>query len=100
MVADRCCCASERDANQSDDRDDGLRFENQACCRVAAHQMQAAPVAREAERSGFEFVLPIAVTTPIAIEPPCFERGRIAVKVARPPPARGPIYLDKQALLR
>ena len=97
---DHCCCKAQRDRSHRDHSDEALRFERQDCCQVSARDAFSAPALREAERIAFDFVPAIESVTPVVLAPAYFERTWSPTEMARPPPARVPLYIDKLAILR
>lgn len=97
---DHCCCKSQQNQTHRGQRDDVPSVKRQDCCQVASQGAVSAPVVREAERVGFEFLPAMLWSTPVAMAPMFVERRWAMAEMARPPPVRVPIYIDHQALLR
>lgn len=98
-VRDHCCCKADKQDREKP-VDDAPRMAAQSCCDVTIYESAEAPVAREVERAVFAHLPAVIPTVAFTIEAPRVERVATIALMARPPPSRVPLFLDKQALLR
>lgn len=98
-VRDRCCCKTENKERQPS-ADEPSRMTAQNCCDVTIHEASEAPLVREVDRATFAQVPVIIPTVMFAVETPRAARVASIATMARPPPPRVPLFLDKHAILR
>jgi hypothetical protein len=100
QVRDHCCCEANKTKREKLHDDAPPSIASRCCCDVSIHEAPAAPVVRELERASFGFTPLVVPTVTFTIAAPRVEHLTTIVTMARPPPPRLALYLDKQALLR
>jgi hypothetical protein len=96
-VRDHCCCKAGREDRSP--VEPVPRIDAKGCCEASFHEVTSAPLAREVERAVFGHLARAVPVTAIVVVPDA-ERPRTIATLARPPPPRVALYLDKHALLR
>lgn len=96
-VREQCCC---KQSDREEPSDGAPRMGAQSCCDVTINEPAEAPTVREVERSAYAYVPVVVPTVAFVIATPRVGRVASIATMARPPPPRLPLYLDKQALLR
>lgn len=98
-VRDHCCCANSQ--READDPVDGApRITSQGCCDVSISVRREAPPARETAPAVFPHHSVEVPAISVAIFVPRIEKASTILAIARPPPPRIALFLDKQAILR
>lgn len=96
-VRDRCCCEKKQAKRAPDE---APRLMAQSCCDVTIHEANEAPLVRQPDPASFEHVPVVVPTVIVAISSPRAARIASIAMMARPPPPRVPLFLDKHAILR
>lgn len=99
QVRDHCCCKADKRAKKQP-VDNAPRIAAQSCCDVSFYEQRDAPLAREADRAVFHHDAVMMAVPVFTVVSPRIESARAIVAMARPPPPRIALFLDKHALLR
>jgi hypothetical protein len=98
-VRDHCCCKTEKNERKLP-ADEPSRVTARSCCDVTIHEASEAPLVREVDRATFAHVPVIIPSVMLAVATPRAERVALIPTMARPPPPRVPLFIDKHAILR
>ena len=99
IVRDECCCKHDK-REKEQPADSAPHIAPQNCCDVSIYEHRDAPLARETERAAFHHDATIIEAPAFAVVSPRIASATAIVAMARPPPPRIALFLDKHALLR